>query len=87
MWELIKRAGLTRQEMSPVLGASYPTLKRWDAGEREPNIHLRDGVMRRLDMLQRAMEAGELPLDRHTERGNLPARVAVIKSIMERYIT
>lgn len=78
-FSLIRRAGLTHSEFAALVGAGRVSVLHWTKGRRRPSRHIRPRVKKALALLERAIDAGQLP-------GNLPTPRAGSKHERVHYI-
>lgn len=69
-FSLIKKSGVTQQEFAELVGVGRVTVNLWVRGKMNPNPEVRDNVLWHLDMLDHAMENGDLPPPEHLRPRN-----------------
>lgn len=64
-FSVIKKSGITQQEFAELVGVGRVTVNLWVRGKMNPNIEVQPTVLWHLEMLDRAIEAGDLPPPDH----------------------
>lgn len=85
--QTIKRAGLARDEIKPIIGVTYITLRNWDAGKGSMHPAIKSYTDVLIERINRAVDAGDLPLQYpfSKNKDNLEERVKQIKEILKKY--
>jgi len=60
-FSLIKKSGITQQEFAELVGVGRVTVNLWVRGKMKPNTEVQATVLWHLDMLDHALENGDLP--------------------------
>lgn len=68
MFEIVKTARLQPSDLAKVLGVNRITASMWLNGHAKPHRLLEDRVANLLDQIQRAVEAGDLPVPHDVTR-------------------
>lgn len=85
--QAIKRAGLTRDEIKPILGVTHVTLRNWDAGKGTMHPAIKGYTDLLIERINSAVSAGDLPIQfpHSRTKDNLDERVKTIKTILKKH--
>ena len=78
MFEIVREAGLLPHEVAKMLKVSRVTVSMWVNGHCKPHRLLIAKVERFLDGVQRAVDVGDLPLDKTTKRKDRLGQIKVV---------
>lgn len=83
MFETAKTAGLRPSDISKLLGVHRVTVSLWFNGHKQPHHFLTDKVNRLLGAIDRAVDAGALPVpaDKTGEE-----RAAYLRTVVHRHL-
>lgn len=79
---ILKRAGLGPSDVARLTGVTRVAATRWLNGTSAPGAHTRGAAQKLVDVVTRAVEAGELPVPVHVTRRE---RLLYIKTVLATY--
>lgn len=77
-FDVLTTAGLSQAQFGALVGVTRVTVNTWVKGHFKPRFDLAHNVARALDLIQSAVDAGELPVDATRREELVSARMAPI---------
>lgn len=81
-FDTIKKAGLTQNQFAALVGVSRVTVNTWIKGHFNPQARLRARVRKALDLLDRAVYDGVLPVPANHQEKELERRLSDIETAL-----
>jgi DNA-binding XRE family transcriptional regulator len=83
-FEVIDQAGLTQAQFASLVDVSRVTVNTWIKGHYRPNQQMRGRVIKALDLLTEAVDAGRLPINATIHRELLQKQLDRIATRLSR---
>lgn len=83
-FDIIPKAHLTQLQFADLVGVSRVTVNTWVKGKFSPRSNLRDRVLRALDLIAKAVDAGKLPVAVDGTAEKTRARLATITTALNK---
>jgi transcriptional regulator with XRE-family HTH domain len=83
-FSLIQRAGLSQGQFAELVGTARVTVNLWVRGKYSPRKPMDRRVKRALDLLQKAIDEGTLPVQKVDHRAQMKARLDTISKALSK---